>query len=166
MNERLDAALQYAGRGWPVLPIHSIRKGKCSCHKGVVCDQGPGKHPRTKHGLLDASIDRAIIESWWRQWPDANVAVRTGQASGLFVLDVDGDEGRATLKALIDQFGPLPGAPVVRTSRGLHIYFSVPPGSLVPNSSGQGLDIRGENGYVLAPPSVHASGHVYSWVTP
>ena len=153
------ASLAYAARGWRVFPIHSVHNGVCSC--GHADCKSPGKHPRTRHGVKDASIDKGTIEKWWRKWPTANVGVATG--SGLIVIDIDGAGGMATLRALL-RGHTLPRAPAVRTSRGLHLYFAMPAGRTVSCGSSGGLDIRGEGGYVVAPPSIHASGHVYVWI--
>src|SRR6516225_3525028 len=84
----LRAALGYAGRGWGVLPLHGVAQGQCSCGK-KDCGS-PGKHPRTLRGLKDATINEDIIESWWDQWPAANVGLATGSRSGLFMLGPDG----------------------------------------------------------------------------
>lgn len=95
------------------------------------------------------------------------MAVRTGAASGLVVLDVDpGHGGARSLDALVRRYGSLPVGPVVRTgSGGLHFFFAHP-GYTVRNSAGRlgsGLDVRGDGGYVIVPPSRHRSGHVYIW---
>ena len=86
----LTAALYYASRGWPVFPLHSLRNGVCTCHKGKNCDQKPGKHPRTAHGFKDGSTDPAVIRKWWQRWPDANYGIVTGVSSIGVVLDAGG----------------------------------------------------------------------------
>src|SRR5262245_46943648 len=103
----LAAALAYAARGWPVFPCHNPRPdGGCSC--GQKCGR-TGKHPRTQHGLKDATTDEATIRRWWKQWPEANVAVATGAASNLVILDEDsykgGDQSRVELERM---YQPLP----------------------------------------------------------
>ena len=70
------AATDYANRGWPVFPVHPAVNGKCSCGK-ADCDS-PAKHPRTRRGLKDASIEQSKIDRWWRRLPQANVGIRTG----------------------------------------------------------------------------------------
>jgi hypothetical protein len=161
----LAAALEYAGRGWPVFPVHSLRDGKCTCGK-ADCAR-PGKHPRTPKGRDDASTDPRVIAAHWSRWPDANVGIATGALPGggfLVVLDVDprhgGDE---TLGALEGQHGRLPEtARVLTGGGGMHVYFA---SSADVQSSvarvGEGLDIRARGGYVLAPPSNHESGRLY-----
>lgn len=97
-------------------------------------------------------------------WPDANVAGRTGRASGLVILDVDGDEGIASLRDLERQHGPLPTTASVVTPRGGSHFFFAHPGGHVANSAstlGVGLDVRADGGYVLLPPSVGANGRRY-----
>ena len=96
------------------------------------------------------------------------MAIRTGAVSGLIVLDVDPDHGGdKTLEALLNDHGPLPPGALVRTgSGGRHLYFAHP-GGVIRNDAGRrlgpGLDIRGDGGYIIAPPSRHASGASYRW---
>jgi hypothetical protein len=160
----LAAALTYAHRGIPVLPLHTPAPpdppgdAPCSCGR-EDCDR-PGKHPRLRHGLTDASTDPRRIEMWWARWPDANIGLRTGIA--MDVADVDTVEGRQALHHLVGD--ALPVAPQVRSgSGGWHLWF-LPTGygnrvRLLP-----GVDWRGTGGYVVAPPSRHASGKAYAWV--
>ena len=66
------AALAYAEKfGWAVFPCHSAdANARCSCGN-LACDK-PGKHPRTQHGLKDATKNEGKIRQWWEKWPDAN----------------------------------------------------------------------------------------------
>ena len=164
----LAAALAYAARGWPVLPLWWPASGGCACGKA---DYGtPAKHPLGKvvpNGVTDATTDAATIRRWWAQFPMANVGIATGQRSGLVVLDVDpakgGEEGLRDLEA---QHGPLPATVMALTGGGGTHYLFRHPGWLVQNSVGQlgpGLDMRGEGGYIVAPPSLHVSGQCYEW---
>jgi hypothetical protein len=170
-NTLLGAALQYAGRGWRVIPLHSPTSQGCSCGKhGCKC---VGKHPRTPHGSKDASTEAVKIRTWWQRWPEANIAIATGPESGLWVLDVDGEEGKSSLKLLEAQerlprtFRAFTGRRGLDGDRaGFHLYFTWPSGASLRNSAGllgKGLDIRGNGGYVVAPPSLHASGLRYEW---
>ena len=154
-----------------MLPLHGSTPKGCSCGKPSC--SSPGKHPRTAHGLKQASADEAIIREWWKDWPDANVGIATGPASGLLVIDVDGLEGAKSLEAL-RRTHELPTTLRALTGRtgedgtrqGFHLYFAYPPGEHLGNSAGKlgkGLDIRAEGGYVVAPPSLHASGLLYQW---
>ena len=126
-----------------------------------------GKEPCTRHGCKDATRDLDQIRKWWTRWLDSNVAIATGASSRVLVLDIDprhgGDDTLATLGA---SFGKLPETPTVLTGGGgLHIYFRHP-GVEIPNSAGRvgpGIDVRGDGGYVIAPPSVHQSGNLYHW---
>lgn len=140
-----SAALELAGLGWSVLPTR-------------------GKIPRLHNGLHGASTDTHAIRNWFEMWPDAGVAVRTG--NGLLVLDVDGDAGADSLHDLERRHGKLPQTVTVRTGGGgAHYYFTVP--WPVRNSAGKlgpGLDVRGDGGYVIAPPSIHPdTGRAYEW---
>jgi hypothetical protein len=171
----LQTALSYAERGWLVVPLHNPKQGVCSCRKKNC--SSPGKHPRTDHGLKDGSKDPRQIESWWAKWPDANLGILTGQESGLLVLDVDGEDGKASLQQLLAAHSSLPKTLRVKTGRtgtdgkrkGCHYYFRAPAGTAIRNSAGilgKGLDIRADGGYVVAPPSLHPSGLLYQWLTP
>jgi Bifunctional DNA primase/polymerase, N-terminal/Primase C terminal 1 (PriCT-1) len=159
-----DAALSYAQQGWPVFPVHSARAGRCSC--GDSHCRNVAKHPRTRHGLKAATIEIDAIRAWWADWPDANVAIRTGTESGLIVLDVDPRHGGDdSLLALFKEYGHPPiTIEVVTGGGGRHLYFAHP-GGVIPNRAGlrPGLDLRGDGGYVVAPPSSHASGTNYHW---
>jgi hypothetical protein len=160
-----EAAAEYAARGWLVLPCHHLVGGGCSC-RAADCSS-PGKHPRVPRGLHAASADAAVVERWWRRWPQANVGVRTGAESGLVVVDVDTVHGGGrSMRGLMDRYGDLRDVPRVRTgSGGWHLLFAHP-GERVPNSAGRlgtGIDVRGDGGYVIAPPSVHARGRAYRW---
>jgi len=75
-NPRMKAAMAYAKRGWPVLPLHGICDGNCTCSKAKCAS--PGKHPRTPKGFKDATTDAEQVRKWWRQSPDANVGIATG----------------------------------------------------------------------------------------
>jgi hypothetical protein len=146
----LRAALAYARRGVPVFP----------------CEPG-GKRPLTYNGFWDASADPRRVEAWWGRWPDANVGVPTGERSGLLVLDIDpGAGGPESLAALERAHGPLPRTAKVRTGGGgMHVFFRYPAGETVRNSAGRlgpGLDVRGEGGYVVVPPSRTQSA--YEWL--
>ncbi|RMD78796.1 MAG: DNA primase [Gammaproteobacteria bacterium] len=106
------------------------------------------------------------VVRWFRRWPRANVGIVTGRISGLVVLDVDpAHGGEASLARLEEAHGPLPETVACRTGGGgRHLYFAHP-GGVVRNRAGlaQGLDLRGDGGYVVAPPSVHLSGARYAW---
>jgi hypothetical protein len=124
-----------------------------------------------KHGLTEASTDKRVVDAWWKRWPQANVATRTGAESGLVVVDIDPPRGLDSLAALERVHAPLDRAAVVRTGRGgVHFYLGHPgTGARVANRAssvlGPGIDVRGDGGYVIAPPSRHASGRVYRWRT-
>lgn len=144
LNDSLLYAQEYAGYGWRVLPIK------------------PGtKRPPMGQWQNHATTDPATIESWWTHlYRDHGVGIATG--GGLFVLDVDvsGDKvGDETLQDLEDAYGPLPETPTVVTgSGGRHYYFKAPAGMVIRNDAGKrlgaGLDIRGEGGQVVAPPTL------------
>jgi hypothetical protein len=159
------AAATYAAYGWPVFPLHASSAGLCTCTRPAC--SSPGKHPRTRQGLKNASTDNEIVARWWAQWPEANVGVRTGAVSGLLVLDVDVDsEGEQSLARIEQAYGSLPLTVTALTGGGGRHLFFRHPGGEVRNSAGKlgaGLDTRADGGYIVAPPSVHASGGAYRW---
>jgi hypothetical protein len=144
----VDAAKRYTKLGWKVFPV--ARKGKT---------------PLTKNGCKDATISWEIFEEDFSF--GSNIGVGTGSSSGLVVLDVDPkNDGLVSLNTLVAENGPLPATVCVSTGgNGLHYYFKHP-GGKIPNSVGRlgrGLDVRADGGYVVAPPSVHDSGKLYSF---
>ena len=161
-DDLLAAALEFAGDGKPVFPLHTAKEGRCTCGK-ADCDK-PGKHPRTEHGFKDATTNESKIREWWAKWPSANIGHPTGR---LVVLDVDGPEGEAALEELQEKYSPLPVTLTARTGRGRHLYFAAN-SAKVRNSAGKLgplLDVRGDGGYVILPPSIHENGSKYDWIT-
>ena len=158
----LDYALRYYQAGWAVVPLHSVRKGRCTCPKGADCPS-PGKHPRipTWRAYQVQRPTAEEVRTWWSRWPKANVGVLTGSISGIICLDIDGPEG---LEALTARGYALPPTAVSRTARGWHYIFRHP-GGVVPNAVKllPGVDLRADGGLFVAAPSVHASGRTYQW---
>jgi hypothetical protein len=153
-----DAALEYAGRGWHVFPLHNIEGGRCSC--GSDDCTSPAKHPRTVDGLSSGTTERALIDSWWTVWPKANIGVRTGPESGIVVIDLDDVEQMAELTAR-----GLPDTVNQTTGSGGRHYLFRHPGSKVKSVTKvlPGIDSRGDGGYIVVPPSNHMSGGYYEW---
>ncbi|MDP9486109.1 MAG: bifunctional DNA primase/polymerase, partial [Actinomycetota bacterium] len=135
------SALKYAERKKPVFPL-----------------QPGGKKPLTPRGFKDATTDPEQIRRWWERWPEANIGIPTGERSGLLVLDHDAYKpGAMSREDLEREYGPIPQTTTVGTGRGGFQYlFRYPAGSEIRNSAGElgpGLDVRGEGGYIVAPPS-------------
>ena len=158
MPETLDpqpgcrtAALEYLARGWSAIPIE----------------------PRGKRPLVswlefqDRLASRAEVMRWFRRWPEANVGIVTGAVSGLVVLDVDERHGgMQSLSELELVHGALPSTVEAETGGGgKHVYFAHP-GEAVNNKVGfaPGIDLRGDGGCVVSPPSLHPSGRRYAWL--
>jgi len=154
------AAINYGTSGVPVFP----------------CLNSEDKRPLTANGFKDATTNADQIEAWWRKWSSALIGLPTGNASGLFVIDIDvkhGNNGLETLAALEKEHGPLPETLTVRTwSGGEHRYFIYPRDidltkyKPLGNSSGRlgrGIDTRGEGGYVIVPPS-QIDGKFYEYI--
>lgn len=146
----LDAALDYAARGWPVFPLRPA-----------------AKTPATKNGFKAATLDPDVITRWWTERPALNVGISTGPAH-LLVVDLDykpddGVNGFANWCALLDELGADTG--FTRTtwtpSGGMHFTYTLDAGWCIGNSAGKlgpGIDVRAEGGYIVAPPSTTAAG--------
>lgn len=161
-----DSVLELVRSGFAVFPVHyPLKSGGCSCERSS-CEH-VGKHPQTPHGFKDASKDPDRISEWW-SWDSPNVGIATGAVSGVGILDVDGKKGADELAKLEAEHGPLPRTPVARTGRdefSRHVYFKDREDAPFPSKTAirPGLDLRGDGGYVVAPPSLHASGRRYEW---
>jgi len=153
-------AERYAASGLDVLPLHSVRDGRCTCRR--ECGRNAGKHPITEHGKDDATCDPGVIAGWWARWPGANVGIRP--PAGVIVLDVDPRNGGGTsLLALTREHGQLPTTLTARTgSGGYHIWLSY--GGRTRGQLCRGVDVKSHAGYVVAPPSMHGSGRRYEWL--
>jgi len=164
----LQEALQYAKRGWAVVPVWGLQPGPdgkliCACRKRGACPN-PGKHPHPQ-GVYGASNAPKRIKRW--KWETANVGITTGRVSGLLVLDIDPrNGGDKTLQDLEKQLGKLPDGPMVRTGGGgWHLYFALPEGLEIGcPKAGPGVEVKGDGGYVVAPPSMHVCGGRYKWL--
>ena len=163
----IEHARSYAAHGWPVFPLYEIAGALCSCGK-PNCGS-PGKHPRIKGGLKKATTDRIQIEKWWGRFPASSIGIVTGEPSGLVALDIDRDKGGFdSLAQLINKIGAIPDTLTQKTGGGgLHYFFSVPTVTIRSSVGrlGSGIDIRGEGGYVVVPPSAHISGQSYMWLS-
>lgn len=148
MNERMEAALNYAARGWPVFPCRI------------------DKRPITPHGFKDATTSADRIKTWWTMHPSASIGIPTGLPETFDAIDIDPKrEGEDSLSELQQRYGKLPDTAISLTGGGgQHFLFRHRPG--VKNSVDQiarGIDIRGEGGYIVVPPSGHPSGRTYEW---
>lgn len=159
-KELLRAALRYAEKGLPVFPVDGQKKPL------VRWGKGEDGHPDlTKRR---ATTDPETVRAWWARWPLAMIGMRTGAPSGIVVLDVDtknGVDGLANLRAIgIDPYSLSP-AIAITPSGGLHVYLRY--NGQLRNSAGllaEGVDIRGNDGYVVLPPSLPSIGSPeYQW---
>jgi putative DNA primase/helicase len=157
----LLSAISYAERGWRVFPVPP---GAKKSHKKAAHSGGR---------RWGAASDPAEIRKDFNRWPGANVGIATGQESRIWVLDVDtpdghGVDGPASLRALEAEHGALPDTLQARSPSGsVHYYFRWPDGVEVRNSTSQvgpGIDVLGENGIVVAPPSAVPDKGAYVWI--
>jgi hypothetical protein len=142
----LRAALEYATRGWHVFPCRPR-----------------SKEPAIARGFYSATTNPETIKQFWGD-PDFNIGVRTGAVSGFWVLDIDGDNGKASLNVLQAKHGRLPATREVIAPRGRHLLFRCT--GEMKSTTGKiaaGIDTRADGGYVLAPPSIHPNGDRYAW---
>jgi len=161
MSNNGKTALNYAAvLGWAVFPLAPR-----------------SKVPATAHGCKDASKELIKISEWWDNQPDCNIGLAAGQHSGCWILDVDGEDGRQDLEALIAKHGELPITPVQKTANGRHYFWAWPDsveirntGKLIkhtapPGGKAGGLETRGNGGYVVLAPSLHPdTGLPYEWL--
>ncbi|MDP1026380.1 phage/plasmid primase, P4 family [Sphingomonas sp. KR1UV-12] len=166
----LEAALDYARRGWPVFPCSPRNKRPL-----LACDKDDqGKDIKGTGGVTKATTDEDQIRAWWRKWPRAMIGVSVGRADMLVVdfdprreEQVDETTGEVTvvewtldqLKADTEaQIGcTLATSLAVRTpSGGVHIYYRMPDGEPIGNKGSlpRHVDVRGLGGYTILPPSV------------
>ncbi len=141
-----EQALWYAALGWPVFPLRPRRK-----------EPLPGLH-----WDREATTDPEQIHKWWTRVPAANIGIVTGVKSGLVVIDCDSPEAYARFCTAYGDHD----TPASITGRGRHVLFQHP-GETLANSVGkklgEGNDVRGDGGYIVAPPSVHPTGQPYRW---
>jgi putative DNA primase/helicase len=154
-----EAAVLYAKHDIPVLPLHGIRNRRCTC--GTFCGEAAGAHPRVPGGFRAATSNLPQIRRYWRKWPDANIGIATGAASGLAVVTIRCAIGIAPLDWHVAQFGPLPRVPTARTPHGLSLYFKHC-GELS-HALPDGIEVHAAASFAIAPPSRHVSGHAYEW---
>jgi len=146
----LDAALACLARGWAVIPAAPR-----------------AKHPIVRWQAFQTKMpSEETVRGWFGKWPDANLAVVTGLISNLIVLDVDPrHDGDESLRIIEERHGPLPETvEAITGGGGRHVYFACPEAE-IRNRAGfaPGLDLRGEGGVIIVPPSVHPSGKPYRW---
>ena len=169
MSKVLKAGVAYAKMGWRVIPLHTIKNGKCTCSKGQECDSS-GKHPRIVNWPNEATTDIGKITNWFTTWRDSNIGIATGSGSGFIVLDIDprhgGDENLNDLQA---EYGQLPDTIEALTGGGgRHLLFKHPGGTVqnrvgVDESLAPGVDVRADGGLIVVSPSMHISGNRYEW---
>lgn len=148
-NQVYITALELLNRGFPVFPAN----GKIPC----------SQWQQYQHNLISPEV----FTNLFLQNPNANIGIITGKLFGTFVLDIDGLEGLANLRKLEEKYGVLPQSwEVISGSGGQHIYFKYPEHGKVKTSAGQvapHIDVRGEGGFIICPPSIHPSGRKYEW---
>ncbi len=154
----LSWAQLYVRQGFSVVPVKGSSYSRGQDFEERMKDS---KAPMVRWTDYQTRVPReGEVAGWFTKWPKANVAIITGQISGLVVVDFDSPEAVkwAARQGILD-------TALVRTSRGSHAYYRYPETGRVANSVNAKvkIDIRAEGGYVIAPPSVHLSGVEYTW---
>jgi hypothetical protein len=161
MRSVLEAAIAYVTeRHWHVFPAPPGEKKGCT------------SAARSNGNRWGATDSKSQVCEYWQEFPDANVGIATGE-SHIFVLEADtvkGHEvdGLASLQALTAKYGALPDTLMAESPSGsLHHYFKAPNGRKVWNSQSAiapGIDVKGDGGMVIAPPSVKPKVGAYRWL--
>jgi hypothetical protein len=165
-------ALDYAKRGWAVFPCNPRNKAPLlGCDKDTAGRAVPGTG-----GLYRATTNEELVHSWWARWPEAMIGVCTGAASGIWAIDPDapkqpGDpDGRAAWAGLLARHGMVHTHEHLTPGGGKHILFrwdaNRPVTNREGNLKGTGINVRGEGGYIIAPPSRRYDGRAYGIVEP
>jgi len=138
-KEWLEYAVKYLQYGFSIIPIGPNKQPLLSWK------EYQSRKPTTKE-----------LEGWSNLDNLRGLAVVTGKISGVFVLDVD--EG--------GKVEDLPQTPIVRTGSGIHYFFKYPENIDIKNTTGfrPKVDIRGEGGYAILPPTIHPNGKEYKWL--
>jgi hypothetical protein len=164
-TKKVEFAKYYTDLGFHVFPVHAVDgEGVCTCGNDGCKDIA--KHPLTTNGFKDSTTDPEKLKEYFSgDYDQANIGLATGKASGVWVLDVD---VLGSLTTLQRQYGTLPRTPTGKTGgNGLHHLFKYPDGVIIPNSQSKvadEIDVRGNGGYVILPPSNHKSGDQYRWL--
>ena len=146
----LEWALKYAEKGWHIFPCKT------------------DKTPLTENGFKGATKDPEQIKRWWTEHPDASIGLPCGPVNGVWVLDIDMPDGPRVLQSLQEKHGRLPDTLMQKTGGNGIQYFWQWNGMEIRNSSskiGKNIDVRGNGGYVILPPSGHPSKNNYRWIT-
>lgn len=159
-NYNKQIAEMLVRHGFAIIPIFSVKNdGTCQCNKASCTDIG--KHPACFNGVNGHTKDVQKIERWLNEVK--NIAIATGEPSGIWVLDQDDLEAFARLM----EHGELPETWTSKTSRGNHFFFRMTEDTTNLKNSRKlfgGIDVRATGGYAILPPSKHESGRGYEWV--
>ncbi|TDU89448.1 bifunctional DNA primase/polymerase-like protein [Kribbella voronezhensis] len=167
-NQTLTAALAAAGRGWPVFMLGRSKRPVANCDACPLDAHDPATCGHlTCHGFYAASTDPARVAAIVAAVPGGQLAVRTGAASGVLVVDVDpAHGGMNSLANLITERLIIQTLRVVTGTDGLHLYYRHPGQHMLsrPLPGSPGIDIKADGGYVVLPPSIHHRTHrPYQW---
>lgn len=159
----LHTALLYRQHGWSVLPVHHIVRGYCTCGEDEC--PTPGKHPAIQWTEYAKRLPtRKEIKSWFtKEFTGANIGTATGLVSNLVVVDLDGEEGEETAQKKLGL--PLNTLASRTGGGGIHLFYQADGNEIQTRVRAfPGVDIRGEKGFVVLPPSTHESGELYRWI--
>jgi hypothetical protein len=150
-------ALRCVEAGIPIVPLNSIKNGRCSC--GDRHCERPGKHPRTKRDLADATTDPKKIERLWAKWPNAKIGIVTGALANLIAVETRRKTGRQKLREITASNGTLPRTVTIRDHDRRLRLFRLDENQAQSGDIAEGIRILGDGDFIVAPSSLdHRTG--------
>jgi hypothetical protein len=156
---RFHLARHYAQAGCLVVPLHGSKRQRCSCGKPDCT--APGRHPRAKGGLADATTDPKVIERWWDKWPDARIGIATGALGKLIALETRGNRGQRSMREMKAEYGALPSTVTIRAGDRRLRLFKVDDQAARSTDIADGVRVIGDGDVVVAPSTLDSTGRRY-----
>jgi putative DNA primase/helicase len=155
LTNKNTLALRYASLGCLVVAIHGIKSARCTCGD-PNCDQ-PARHPRTEHGIRDATTDSKLIEQMWATWPKAKIGIAFGKPSKLLGLAIDGEAGRTKLREITENHENLPRTITILDHDQETRFFVRESDDRINREVAEGIRILGDGDFIIAPSSLEDS---------
>ncbi|HLC20438.1 hypothetical protein A3E97_01590 [Candidatus Uhrbacteria bacterium RIFCSPHIGHO2_12_FULL_47_12] len=152
-----EKAKEYLNQSWNIIPLgfkSKVANGKALISTGHITIDEKGVVKGSWESFQKKQVTHDLLQAWWNYAPKSNIGIVTGKISNLIVVDIDPKNGgNESFKKL-----HLPQTYMVKTGGdGAHYYYNWPHHTLAPNKIGYlpGVDLKGDGGYVVAPPSIH-----------